>query len=282
METAKPVFDRNKLSYEREERDGYYTFVSKRHPETRELIVNGTGKLILDMCDGTLSLDEIGAAVRERFPNVPAATIEQDLLKTVGAFSRVGIVSWNGENPFLTCQREPIDTHWSLAVGQEDAIAEILDFIARSGLFNAAVPPTPGVVRFASPEVQETDYSVVALRSKLFSYSEEFMLLYAGDKLAGLIGIAIPIGRSGVARLQIVCCPAERLAALLEYGLQIMPDLAVVKAAKIRLLATPEQTADGILIGALAANGFALEAELRNEMGHGLHATSFAREIPET
>lgn len=196
MKTAKPVFDRDSLRYEREERDGYYTFVPKWHPETRELIVNATSKLILDLCDGSRSLEEIGTTMREYFPAVQAATIEQDLLKTVGAFSRVGVVSWIGENPFLNSQREPIDDRWSLAVGQEDKIEEILELISSKGLFDGEASPA-GIVKFVSPEVRKVEYGAVPLRSKLFSYSEEFMLLYAGDDVAGLVGIAVH------------CCPRK-------------------------------------------------------------------------
>ena len=94
--------------------------------------------------------------------------------------------------------------------------------------------------------------------------------------------IAVPTGCSGVAKVQIACCPQEHLATLLEYGLQIMPELAVVKPTKIRLLATAEQSADVNLSTALGANGFDREAELKHEFGRGIHATSFAREIPES
>ena len=42
MKEAKPVFKKENLLYEREEKEGYWTITSRVHPEARELIINPT------------------------------------------------------------------------------------------------------------------------------------------------------------------------------------------------------------------------------------------------
>lgn len=123
MEKAIPVFKKEKLSYSREEKEGYWTFVSKLHPETRELIVNFTGREILELCDGIRSLGEIENEMVNRYPSVRREQIKMDVYKTIASFSRLGIIEWvDGDNPFLYRHKESLKDNLWLAIGQEDDI----------------------------------------------------------------------------------------------------------------------------------------------------------------
>lgn len=59
MREGAPVLKKENLLYIREEKGGYYTVISKLHPEQRELVVNPTAWEILKLCDGENSYSEI-------------------------------------------------------------------------------------------------------------------------------------------------------------------------------------------------------------------------------
>ncbi len=59
MREGTPIFKKENLMYEREEKDGYYTIISKLHPEIRELIINHTARKILELCNGEKTIQEI-------------------------------------------------------------------------------------------------------------------------------------------------------------------------------------------------------------------------------
>lgn len=59
MKNKIPIFKRENLLYFREEKDGYFTIISKKHPETRELIINSTAFKILELADGNRTINEI-------------------------------------------------------------------------------------------------------------------------------------------------------------------------------------------------------------------------------
>lgn len=139
MDKVIPIFKKENLSYSREEKEGYWTFISKLHPETRELIVNFTGREILELCDGIRSLEEIEAEMVNRYPSVGREQIKNDVCKSIATFSRLGIIEWvNNDNPFLYRYKEPLKDNLWLAIGQEDDIDKIESFVKTSQVLSPA------------------------------------------------------------------------------------------------------------------------------------------------
>lgn len=81
MKNKIPIFKRENLLYFREEKDGYFTIISKKHPETRELIINSTAFKILELADGNRTINEIINEFRRKFSDVSEDIIKKDILK---------------------------------------------------------------------------------------------------------------------------------------------------------------------------------------------------------
>lgn len=129
MKEGIPVFKRENLLYFREEKEGYFTIISKMHPETRELIINSTAMKILELADGNRTINEIINEFQQKYNDVSKDIIKKDVLKTLSSFTRLGIVEWINENPFLYKYEEPINENYSMHIAQEDDIREIESFI---------------------------------------------------------------------------------------------------------------------------------------------------------
>lgn len=280
MNTAIPVFDKKNLQYERQEKDGYYTFVPKKHQETRELIINGTSRRILDLCNGESSMADIVAGMQAEYPNVERETIQNDVLKTLGNFSRMGVVTWNSENPFINYTREPLGDRYSMGVAQENDIRRILAFIRKHHPASSTeVHNDEGMVVFWSPDGSDKEYSEAALRAKLFAFSEEFLMLYEGDDVVGIFGVEPPPARRAVSSIRFAVCPEACFGPLMDYGVSILPQLAVAKPAKYRILVLEGQVDGRKTAELIQAAGFTPEALLKDELGAGLDLTSYVYRV---
>ena len=102
MISSKPKFDIEMLDYCRNEREGCVTMVPRLHPETRELIANQTASQILDICNGERTLEKVVDEFAELYPDVDKNLLSQDVYSTLASYTRLGIISWIGENPFKT------------------------------------------------------------------------------------------------------------------------------------------------------------------------------------
>ena len=81
MVDNKPKFKYSNLGWYREEKEGYWTFIPKYHPETRELVINRTSKDILDFCDGCRTIQQIEEEMKKKYPDAPVNKIKTDIAK---------------------------------------------------------------------------------------------------------------------------------------------------------------------------------------------------------
>ncbi len=58
------------------------------------LICNDTGRLVLDLCDGSRTVAEIVDAVSARFPQVNREQIEEDVEQYMTMAVEIGVVTW--------------------------------------------------------------------------------------------------------------------------------------------------------------------------------------------
>lgn len=96
-----PIFKKENLLYERQEKERYWTIIPKFHPETQELVINYTSRKILELCNGKRSIEEVVDKMNEAFPTVSKKKIQEDVYITIEKFSRLLIIEWIGENPFF-------------------------------------------------------------------------------------------------------------------------------------------------------------------------------------
>ncbi len=270
MNEPKPIFRKENLLYEREEKNGYWTFISKIHPETRELIVNRTGKEILMLCDGSRTLQMIEYEMQNRYPNVGSNRIRMDVAKTIAIFSRLGIIEWEDENPFLYKKEEPIADDLSMLIGQEYNICSIKEFIHSLGIFRSLTASEQNYFFYESPLFNFKEYEEVALRQKLFAYAEEFFLLLQKEKIVGLISIELPVlPNNSAAIIKLIVSPQSYFCTFLKYAQDNFPVLSVKNITKIKLFELLAAPLVSEMKELLLNEGYKEEGILHNEFGFG-------------
>ena len=264
MNVEKPIFKKENVLYEREEKDGYWTFLPKFHPETRELIVNRTSREILGLANGTKTVVEIKDTMVKKYPDVDKNLINNDVDKILSSFSRLRIVEWEGENPYLYKNLEPLDKNWSLMIGQEHDLYNLSNFINSV----SANIDTTNYHFVRSPTVHPKQYTEISLRSRLFSFSEEFFLLYDNKKIGGLISIELPnIQNNTSAELKYIVSPKQYFKQFLQYTIDNLPFLSVNYITKIRLSESIKNLFSEDFKNSLKEIGFNLEGTLKDEYG---------------
>ncbi|RMG77173.1 MAG: PqqD family protein [Bacteroidetes bacterium] len=200
-----PIYREENVLYQREEKSGYWTFIPKFHPETRELIVNRTSKEILNLCNGNNTLEEIEDMMKKKYPDVNEYIIINDVRKTISSFSRLGIIDWEGENPFLYINEEPLRNGYTMRVAQENDHRAIHKFLSELNSIDHE-----RYIFYRSPIALTNEYNEVSLRQKLFAFSEDFFLLLKNGKIHGVISIAMPllfVETSAI--IKNIICPVE-------------------------------------------------------------------------
>jgi hypothetical protein len=274
MKEAKPVFKKENLLYEREEKEGYWTITSKIHPEVRELIINPTARKILELADGSRTMDEIELDFVNKYPEVPKEKIKTDIFRTLGSFTRLGIVEWEGDNPFLYKYEESLTDGYSLSVAQEDSLREIESFIKSTEDFIKSMKDhftiQEEMVFYKNPLIMQGEYSELVLRQKLFAFSEEFFLLRKDSEIKGLMSISLPAHpKEFGAVIKLVICPEKFLNELFKYSRDYLPYLAVRDISKIEFYETNTASVNDSFKKFLLEEGFIKEAELQDELGFG-------------
>ena len=279
MNTAIPIFKEQNASFLRQEKEGFALLISRAHPEARELVINDTTQQIAHLCDGKRSIADVADQLKRKYPMVPQEQLQRDVQQVLGSLSRLGFVEWSTENPYLFRRDEAIDAEYSLRVGFEEDLGQLLEFLRGARLFELpAAPARPDCVSYLSPLVNGLEYDELPLRQKLFSFGEQFFFLVKADRIEGLVSFVTPARPVESASLRLMAAPAEFAPALLRYGLDQLPYLTVNPVAKVKLheLLSTVDANDRFL--ALARElGFQDEGTARNELGFEKDVRFWAR-----
>lgn len=278
MNRGRPIFRKTNLQYEREEKDGYFTIVSRLHPETRELIINKTARAVLELCNGERDIDQVMTEFENLHQDVSKERLQADVNQILGVYTRLGVVEWLGENPFLNRKEEPIGEGYSLGIAQEGDISRIETFLQTKH----SVSESGKYFCHESALVTKGEYNKLALRQKLFSYNEEFFLLEKERKIEGLVAISIPhYLREQAAIIKLLYCPDDYTKNLLEYARDYYPRLSTRDITKIELCESTLHPLDEGLKELLTNERFVKEAKLKDELGFGEDMVIWSYRYPQ-
>jgi len=278
MQKGYPIFKKENLLYEREEKEGFWTITPKFYPEVKELVINRTAHMILEFCDGKTSIEEIIDKMKEAFPLVESRQIQKDVYSTLEKFSRLLVVEWIGENPFLFKNESILANDEILMTAQEDDIIRIEKFINDSNIFIEDKKQTELFLHRDPLICSLEEYSVVSLRAKLFHFIEEFFLLEKDREIRGLISISLPIQQYiTAANIKLVITPKDRFIDLLRYAQDILPNISIKRITKIRISDTNLKRIDPELENILLNEGYKEEAILQHELGFNNHLRNFVK-----
>lgn len=235
MKEAIPVFREENTSFMRQEKKGFALLISKRHPEARELVINETAQEIMRLCDGKSSIAQVVGNLKRKYPTVEEEKLHKDVQRVLAKMSRLGVITWVAENPFLLRREEVVNGELCLRIGFEEDISKAREFLHRTRLLEQrSAKCHSSWVKHVSPLVSDLEYDELVLRQKLFAYSEQFFFLTKGDQIEGLISFTMPFRPIEAAALRLLACPAEHGLRLLRYAVHQMPYLATNPITKVK------------------------------------------------
>lgn len=264
---AVPIFSKENLSYYRDEKDGFATFIPKAHPETMEMIINPTSKEILDLCDSQKSVADIIKVFQGEYPTVPLEQLKVDIVKTLSSYSAMGVITWKSLNPFHNLIREDKKDGYYITVGYESHLPRVLDFLQVVGLLNNTVNRDT-YYYYCNPDlIPKQEYCETGLKQKLFGFAENLFVLWKDDKIEGLFTIGIEVlgkkdRRPGAVYLIIIKKEDNFIDMMLEYSLRIFPYMTYLYPTKVKFISAVK---DNEIIGKLKQAGFLFEYSLKNE-----------------
>jgi hypothetical protein len=289
MENQIPILKEENILYKREEYEGHLTIIPKYHPETRELVINQTGTQILKFCNGLRDLEEIEKDMLNLYPQVSTDILKRDVLSTVAKFSRLGILEWKGENPFLDGKEEPISDQFSMVIGQETDIQRIENFINTSGIFSDEKnTDSMTLYKYHDPYINKLEYIEANLRLKLFNYFEEFFMLVENNEICGIISLNPSLIGSTAAIFRMVIVPVDHFIHLINYAETNIQYISVTPTpiTKSKILEDTRHVLNNKMKKDLFEQGYKIEGELKNEYGFGgditIYSKSYSQDFVES
>ncbi|EGD50778.1 PqqD family protein [Thermoanaerobacter thermohydrosulfuricus] len=260
---AIPIFNKESLEYLREEKNGYITIILKNHPELRELIINPTAVEILKKCDGENTMEDIHNYLCDKYDSIDSKQIANDVLQVLSNFTKVGLISWKGEkNPFMSIYEEMLDGI-RLRIAEETDIKSIIKMVevikSKKG--------DESILCYINPYKKiDIEYQEVAIRQKLFAFTEEFVLVSKDNNDIGLISFAIPIDyKSSAWSINLIYIPIEVFDKAFKYAITKIPLISVRRITKIKFHWI-EGTIDKRVLDCFAKCGFSFEGTFRKEI----------------
>lgn len=175
-----PKWDKTNTLYERTEKDGGKTMISRKHPELQQLYYNQTTLSILELCDGASTVEEITHKLTRKYYGVQYDELLDDVISTIHMLWRLGFIIWNGDNPFLSIYGKANGEYYYSMLNEDQAVAWMEH--NRPCYFNPM-------------NIEESNYTETAIKQNSFSFYETFFQLKKHDKELITISLVIPIGK---------------------------------------------------------------------------------------
>lgn len=274
-----PVFKKENLLYEREEKKGFITAIPKYHPETRELVINQTGRMILKLCDGKTTMEGIVEKMHNKFPQIEKEKISKDVMTILSQYSRLRIIEWMGGNPFLWRKETPLGDDYTAMIAQEDDLSLLKKFIDENLFQQEKINNKKELFFYKSPFISYLDYHELSIRAKIFNFIEEFFLLFKKDKLYGIISISPPLPKQpfSIATINFVVVPLTLWKEFFKYAYDILPFISISRITKLIIYESSQKRIALEFKEALLKEGFEEEAILQDEIDFSENLKRFTK-----
>ena len=288
IQEPQPKFIEAHLDYFREEREGWFTFLSKKHPETQQLVLNRTGAEVKDMCDGTKTLQEISKHFKVRYPKISSHTIMKDINNIVRSFWKLGLIEWIGPNPFSKMYVKRLGNNSEAYVATEEDVERITAFLESFGIPKRRQGIEDEEAFYTNPVLPSDGYGEAVIRQKIFFNTEGFFLLCDHDELSGLISLTLPNAwlpdRTTMIGLMLTThmdTSAALFSELFDFAVATLHGVLPpqIQCTKIKCLHLQEEEGktDSRLSDFLSAKSFKHETEFKDELGWGKDLQVFSR-----
>lgn len=95
-----PIAYSDALHYRRDELVGGITFISRRHPELRELGMNKVGKYIFEHADGSNTILDIVNNIISEYSECKKNQVISDVINILVNFWALGVIKWKEKTPY--------------------------------------------------------------------------------------------------------------------------------------------------------------------------------------
>lgn len=174
-----PCFDKDRLSYYRDERGGYATVIPPKRVNIERKILNSTAVEILNLCDGGRTAESIAEVMLERYPKVEKQKIMRDVTFTIIDMWLKGIVTIaNYEGQFMKEFSYKISEDEYVRLAFDEDSKNILEFLKS----------VDGPV-FKSPLQPKVIDVPLLLRNSIFSMNKMIFLYEKNGSICGVVCI---------------------------------------------------------------------------------------------
>lgn len=233
-----PVFSTKSVHYLREEKEGNYTIRTNTTSFLGELILNKTAMQIIKLANGENTVNYILTQIITLYNETNANLIKKDVFKILFDCSRINIIYWKGQNPFMNNFKITLSDNLNIVLAQEDDLLDIFNFYMNFRNCH-------DYINYLIPSVSQKEYENQSFyRAKLFSYSEEFILLKKEGVIEGIFSIKLPVenyskAQSTVARISLISIKKELFNrelfnSILNFSKNILKEESVCDITKIR------------------------------------------------
>lgn len=258
-----PLLNREMLVYLRKERNGFYTFYSASGL-TSDMVANRVAIEILDLCDNKgLTVSDILERMVTKYPNQRRNALLKDIAYTLFSFSKMSIIVWKGNNPFMKKEKVTVDDY-VVELCTEESLLNIEKFVHDNS-------SNKELMTLVSPPHKLSIYEdEVALRYKLFSNIEDFFFIRRkeSEQIVGLISFSM-LGEveTMVCATGVIMCPAEAFEKTINTICHLYKDICVKAISKVKIMAKGSEK--NAVNDSILDAGFTLEATLKAEAPGG-------------
>ena len=180
-----PIFNKENLIYQREEKNGVTTFISKYHPELQALEINKQTNNILNLCDGNMSIDEISKKIKSNYQNITLEEVQADVTNIIFVLWRMGVINWKGDHAFKNIYEKSLD-NIKYKMLTENEVIELIGEINKLDVKENKFFYTPYVT---------LDYilNTSSARQRVFHGTEEYFILEIDSEPILALALATPL-----------------------------------------------------------------------------------------
>jgi len=286
---SRPTFDQQQISYRREEKEGHLSVLFEETPELNTQLLNPTMKMIIDMCDGSMSTADIQLKMRSLFPDIPSETIENDVMKALVLMDRYALLTWDPASPFIPETKRVTRSFpggITIVRALEDDFKRIIELIEACDLVEVTCEKQQQRKRRRKPYYAQAMMSnpalfhPVVLRRRIFNFQETFYLAQQNEEIVGCLSVLTEFPAKKCSHVNLILFregvdPETYLPPLLETAfLHLEKD-----ELKLKIGLNTAATNFDQITGILTAASFVEEARLKDEYDFGVHECIYARHI---
>lgn len=158
-------------AFQRNELNGSLLIVPKGCSHNEAIIINRTGKEILEQINGERTISDIVNIIARQNGEVPLVQIQNDVDKFINYLFKMNLLSYKGDDKVYTGKQVARIGDLTIHRCGEGSIKRLLNLFKEETYFD-----------FLNSVLTKDSYDPLSLRAKLFNYLEEFYILERAGK----------------------------------------------------------------------------------------------------